>query len=296
MRPQSAKLLIIIAVALSIVNAVGNASAQRRISPVRPATGINLAKERGDSLNTSKLVERVDESGRKVLIDTVAGTEVPDTIGTPLGKVPKMIQPLVFSSTLGVDIWDPVMRVFGQHYGLLEFSAEFNMHNRYIPVVEIGLGQTDYTPDRQNYTYKVGTTPYFRVGCNYNFLYNSNPAYQAYGGIRFGLSSFNYQLTGVTIDSDYWGEQQTVDFPRQHSTVVYMNLMFGIRVKIAGPISMGWALRFKTKLHESKNPGGDPWYIPGYGSRNGSITGSFSVFYTFQLQKPRPTDIKDKKD
>lgn len=286
---------LLLCVVMASALAAAQASAQRRISPVRPATGVNLAKEVTDSLNNAALVETIDDQGRTVLVDTITGTEQPDTLGVNRGSIPKMLQPLIFSATAGLDIWDPVMRLFGQKYGLGEVSLEFNMHNRYIPVVEIGIGQTDYTPARQNYTYKVNPTPYFRIGANYNFLYNSNPDYMAYAGLRFGFSSFNYNLNGVTVSDGYWGETTTMDFPRQHCSLVYMNLLFGIRVKIAGPVSLGWQFRFKTRLHESKAPMGKPWYIPGFGTRGGSIAGSFSVFYTFRFAKPRPTGDRAKR-
>lgn len=274
---------LIAAVTLAVAVALP-VTAQRRVSPVKPPTGQNFNRHEGDSINRDGVVEHVDSRGRKILVDTVSGAEVPDTLGMA-NKVPRMIYPLFHSVSVGVDIWDPVMRIFGQHYGLVEFSGELNLHNRYIPVVEIGLGQSTYTPANQNYTYKVSTVPYFRIGANYNFLYNSNPDYQAYGGLRLGYSPFNYHLENVTLNSGYWDESQTVTFPTLHSDVVYLQLLFGIRVKIIGPVSMGWSFRFKTRLHETKNPDGNPWYIPGYGSRNSSITGSFSIYYTLPLHK-----------
>lgn len=260
------------------------ASAQRRVTPVKPPTGQNYNRQPGDTVMRSGVVEHIDAHGHKILIDTINGTEVPDTLGMER-KVPKMIYPLLHSVSVGVDVWDPVMRLFGQHYGLIEFSGELNLHNRYIPVVEIGLGQSTYTPANQNFTYRVGMVPYFRIGANYNFLYNSNPSYMGYAGVRIGYSPFNYHIENVTLNSGYWDETQKVDFPALHSDVVYLNVLFGIRVKIWGPISMGWSFRFKTRLHETRNPDGNPWYIPGYGTRNGSIAGSFSVFYTLPLHK-----------
>lgn len=280
------RIIAILAAVMAFVALVtGPLSAQRRVSPVKPPAGQNFNRQEGDSLSRDGVIQQTDSRGRKILVDTVSGTEVPDTAGM-FTTVPKMIYPLFHSVSVGVDIWDPVMRIFGQHYGLVEFSGELNLHNRYIPVVEIGLGQSTYTPANQNYTYRVSTVPYFRIGCNYNFLYNSNPDYLAYGGIRVGFSPFNYHLENVTVNSGYWNESQTVTFPSLHSDVVYLNLLFGIRVKIIGPVSMGWSFRFKTRLHETKNPAGNPWYIPGYGTRNSSISGSFSIYYTLPLHKP----------
>lgn len=271
-------------------------SAQRRVTPVKAGSknlvGVNENKQPGDSIDRSRLVSVTDDRGNKVLVDTVTGKEVPDTVavdGVTQGRVPKMINPLLFSASVGVDLWDPLMRIFGQSYGMVGFSAEINLHNRYIPVVEVGLGNASSTPSNQNYTYHVGLSPYFRIGANYNFLYNSNPDYQFVAGIRYGWSRFSYQLRDVLITDGYWGQQETVDFPSQISSVSYINVLFGLRVKIWKPISMGWNVRFRAILHETEQPGGQPWYIPGYGARNGIITGSFSVFYTFSLGGKKKT-------
>lgn len=277
---------------LLLLLAVLPAVAQRRIMPVNlgahSLVGKNENKQATDSIDRSKLVESLDADGNKIYVDTVSGKEVTDSLpGPEEGRVPKMINPLLYSASIGVDIWDPIMRIFGQKYGLIGFSAELNLHNRYIPVFEAGLGNADNTPTHQNYTYHVGVTPYFRVGVNYNFLYNSNPDYQFVAGLRFGWTHFNYQLRSVEITDPYWGTAQVVDFPRQTSNVTYLNVLFGLRVKIWKQLSMGWHIRIRTILHETDQPSGQPWYIPGYGSRNGLITGSFSVFYTFSLVKKK---------
>lgn len=275
--------------------AVVSVTAQRRVTPVtsgsRNIVGVNENKQPGDSIDRTRLVGVTDDKGNTVLVDTVTGKEVPDTTaaGGVQGRVPKMLNPLLFSTSVGIDIWDPLMRIFGQSYGLIGFSAELNLHNRYIPVVEAGLGNADSTPNNQNYTYHAGISPYFRVGMNYNFLYNSNPDYQFVAGLRFGWTSFDYQLRDVYISDSYWGQDKTVDFPVQTSSVSYLNVIFGLRVKIWKPISMGWNVRFRAILHETDQPGGKPWYIPGYGSRSGIITGSFSIFYTFSLQGKKKT-------
>lgn len=177
------------------------------------------------------------------------------------------------------------MRAFGQHFGLIEFSGELNLHNRYIPVVEIGLGQADYTPDDNNYTYRVGITPYFRIGATYNFLYNSNPDYMVYAGLRYGWSHFSYEVNDVTLTDGYWDQSATFNLPRQTSNVSYIQVLFGLRVKLFGPISAGWSFRYQKILHETDALYGLPYYIPGYGSRKSSVTGTFSITYTLPFKK-----------
>lgn len=281
------RLLVIVMVAVALLGSL-SLSAQRRVTPVKAGSknivGINENKSATDSVDHSKLTAITDEAGNTILVDTISGREVPDTInGVTQGRVPKMIYPLIYSASVGIDLWDLLMRIFGQSYGVIGFSAELNMHNRYIPVVEVGLGNASSTPSDQNYTYHVGLTPYFRIGANYNFLYNSNPDYQFVGGLRLGWTHFNYQLRDVTISDNYWEETRTVDFPVQSSSVTYLQVVFGLKVKIWRPLSMGWNIRFRTILHQTDQPDGEPWYIPGYGARNGIITGSFSLFYTFNL-------------
>ena len=273
------------------------AHAQRRVNPVKtsPALqGKNENRQPGDSIDYSKLMHYQDEKGNSFYIDTVTGREIPDTLSAPVaGRVPKMLQPLLFSTAVGIDLWDPIMRLFGQHYGLIEFSGELNLHNRYIPVVEVGVGTASSTPEESNFTYKVPLTPYFRIGCNYNFIYNSNPDYMAFAGVRFGWSHFSYDINDVSMSGSYWGEEVTFNFPRQTANVSYLQFLFGIRVKLSGPISMGWNLRYKAKLHESRSAYGQPWYIPGYGSRNGAFAGSFSVTYTIPFRRKEPVEIPD---
>lgn len=279
------KLLVILSIAVAV--AVHVTMAQRRITPVNNAAtmtqSINENKEKGDTIDKSKLVQYTDETGKVILVDTVTGKEFVDSAALPV--VPRMIYPLFKDVTVGVDIWDPVMRLFGQSYGLMEFSGEVNLHNRYIPVVEVGLGTARNTPDDNNYTYRTPLTPYFRIGMNYNFLYNSNPDYMAYAGIRYGFSPFKYEVTDITLNDPYWGENVAFRIPSQNMTAGYLDLMFGIRVKIAGNISMGWAFKFHKLLHESNCQYGKPWYIPGFGARGGAISGSFSVYYTLPLRK-----------
>lgn len=262
-------------------------SAQRRISPVNNAAtttqSINENRAEGDTLDLSKLMKYRDDKGNVVLVDTVTGREIIDSSAMP--KVPPMIYPLIFETTVGVNLWDPLMRAFGQTYGLIGFSAELNMHNRYIPVFEVGLGNAENTPADNNYTYHSPVSPYFKIGIDYNFLYNSNPDYRIYAGMRYGFSPFRWTLRDVTSIGDYWGEPSQMQFPAINATAGYFEFLFGLRVQIWRNISMGWSIRFHKVLHQSPTLNGKPWYIPGYGSTGSPFTASLSVYYTLRLSR-----------
>ena len=276
-------LRVIIAIAvISMLSFAANG--QRRITPVEnPATRTqSISKKlRADTLDRTNIVEKTDSKGNIILVDTVTGKEVVDSTQIPV--VPPMKYPLIYSASIGVNVWDPLMRAFGQKYGLIEFSGEFNMHNRYIPVFELGLGEADNAPDGNNYHYRSPIAPYFRIGMNYNFLYNSSADYMAMAGIRYGFSPFSYSVDATSTGSSYWGESDVIDIPSQHVTAGYFALLFNLRVRIAGPVYLGWAFSYHSILHESKTPHGQPWYIPGYGTRTSSISGAFTVTYTLDL-------------
>lgn len=266
---------------ICIVSLFVSVEAQRRITPVTPQSGQKIDKN--EKFDKSRLVEFKDESGNIVLVDTVSGKEYVDT--TEIKETTKIEYPLFHEATLGFNFWDPVMRCLGQKYGGAEVWAELSLYNRFKPIVEIGFGSANDTPEDKNYTYKSSMAPYFRIGMNYNFLFKKITDYQFLVGLKYGFTSFSYELNNISMDAGYWGEPINFNIPSQKSTVGFMELTFGIKVKIYQNISMGWALKYHAILHESQNKHGKPWYIPGYGTRGTPITGAFSIMYTIPFKK-----------
>ena len=288
MKPRHIILLLISAMCLS-------AAAQRRITPVKtsPKKGDTPTAVATDSTaRPESVVEVAGTDGSIILVDTISGKEYTDTI---LTVAPKLIYPRWESISAGVNLWDPLMRCFGQHYGLIGFWGEVSIHNWIKPYVEIGLGNASYTPDRGNYTYKSGIAPYFKIGANYNFLYNSNPAYSVYLGLRYGISNFSYDISNVEVYPGYWGEEASMSVPSQRVTAGYFEVGVGLRVMIAANCYLGWEIKVHNIIHTSKAPYGDPWYVPGFGARGSLFTGAVSFSYTlpFPASKKKRKEIKE---
>lgn len=281
---------------IAVITGISTSVAQRRITPINNAAtvtqSVNTNRNDADTLDLSKLVKYRDDNGNVVLVDTVTGREIIDSTNIP--KVPPMIYPLMYETTIGVNLWDPLMRLFGQTYGVVGFSAELNMHNRYIAVFEAGLGSADNTPADNNFSYHSPMAPYFKVGLNYNFFYNSNPAYQLYAGIRYGFSPFQWTLRDVTSVGDYWGEPSAMPFPNVNATAGYFEFLIGLRVQVWRNISVGWSARFHSIIHRSATSNGRAWYVPGYGSSGTPLSASLSIFYTipFHRKAPQPVVIE----
>ena len=291
MTPGS-KIKIIMAAIVTVLT-IAASEAQRRITPVTPpaTTSANnpQPENKREADPKANLAETKDAQGNIIFIDTISGKEWVDT--TARKGSTKMIYPLLESVTVGVNLWDPAMRLLGQHYGGADVWGELSLHNRYKPVVEFGMSSCNDTPDGQNYTFKSPLAPYFKIGANYNIFYNNNPQYQFLVGVRYGFTPFKYEVSQFTLDDSYWGETQQLSIPSQSATAGYFEFLAGVRVMLGRGISLGWNVKYHTLLHESKSTYGKPMYIPGYGKRGGSFTGSFSISYTIPLpsKKEEPT-------
>lgn len=291
MRPPRILLPLLMAVvAVAAVWADTPRRPARRTSPVENRSTMTQAVNETAN-DTSRINAQIRarsthyhrKDGYTVYVDTITGDEWVDS--TQFTSVPRMKYPLVMAATVGVNIWDPVMRLFGQKHGLIGFSADVNLHNRYFPAFEVGLGTARNTPADGNYTYRSPMSVYFKIGADYNFLYNSNPDYQWFVGLRYGFAPFSWAVDDITLDSGYWGETTRFGIPSQNATAGWAEFHVGLRVKLFGGISAGWFVKFHSLLHESHNVHGEPWYIPGFGTRGQTITGSFSISYTLPLNK-----------
>ncbi len=193
--------------------------------------------------------------------------------------------PKINGITVGANIWDPIMRVFGQKYGGIGVSAEVSLWNKIFPHIEAGVGTASHTPEDMNFTYKSTVSPYFKVGVRYNFLHGKSSDYQLLAGLNFGYSSFKYDIENISINSDYWGQPITTSINGLKSNALWGEASLSLRVKIAGNISMGWSAIFHKMLSYKKNVQGNPWYVPGYGTLDNTFGGAFSIYYTLPLNK-----------
>lgn len=260
-----------------------SAQAQRRINPVTPPPATQgTKKEVKEEFDKSRLAETKDSHGNVVLVDTVTGTEYVDTtaLEAPVGN----LYPLMHAVSVGVDVWDPVMRLLGTEYGGISFWGELSLHNRFKPVFEFGMSSADIHPDGMNYTFKSPMAPFFKLGMNYNIFYNSNPAYQLLFGLRYAFTPYKWSIENALPNNSYW-QAEPFSIPQQSATTGYLELIASIKVQIFKNISMGWQVKYHSVLHQSKNRYGRPMYIPGFGKRGTPIGGGFSIIYTLPLNK-----------
>lgn len=267
------------------------ATSSRPTPPVKEKKTKNNKEEKNKKPERPEsVVEITDDNGNSLFLDTISGNEWVDSMALAQPKVIGNIYPLLDAINIGVDIYPAVNRVLGAGYGLGSVWARLSLHNRYFPAVEFGLSNAFDRPEKMNYTYRSPICPYFKIGIDYNFFYNSNPDYQVYATFRYGLTPVKFSLSDITIANSYWGLVESPFFPEQTCWNGFIQLGAGIHVKIFGPIALGWAIKYQRVIHHSAETFGQPWVVPGMGKRNSELGLSFSIIYTIPLHSPIQTE------
>lgn len=203
--------------------------------------------------------------------------------------------PLYNGVSVGVDLWGLGSKVIGGDFLSSEVVLDVNLKNRFFPIAEIGYGSTDTWSDKGIH-YKSGA-PYFRIGMDYNALFKKKFQHKLLVGLRYGVSSFKYDIESLAIndpayggsignpnlEDNIWGSSMSFNYKGMKGSMQWLEFCVGIRAHIWKELYMGWAIRFKFCMSSSTYEHGDPWYVPGYGKYSGNTMG---VTYTITYKLP----------
>ncbi len=195
---------------------------------------------------------------------------------------PSSPYPLINGFSVGIDFGDAIMRLIGQSYQSYGINAMLSFHNWFFPVIEAGVGWGNHSDTNDLYKVKAKLSFYGKIGVNYNFLYKSKPDHIAYIGLRLGFASNRWDITDITSTTDLDLPEGTSELLNQTCTSIYGEILAGIKVKVVGPFSLGWNVRYRIGLRNSNNA--DPWYVAGYGT--GPLGVNIHAYLTFG-EKPR---------
>ena len=158
-----------------------------------------------------------------------------------------------------------------------------NLNDRFFPLVEVGFAGAEKT-NITNAQFKTAGM-FEKIGIDFRLLKpKPNTAKNNYllGGVRLGMSHFNYSLNNVLIEDKYWGGSEVINEDALAATKLWLEIAAGMRVPIYKNIYMGWNVRNKRLITRTKEGENAPWYIPGYGLGNTAVWGfSYIVGYRF---------------
>lgn len=166
-------------------------------------------------------------------------------------------------------------------YGQYEGGLHVNLKDKLFVVFEGGLGKADADDPNSEMRYKT-SGPYGKVGVDFNLTKNRHDIYRIIGGIRYAFTSFKYDVEGPVVTDPKWKDEKQFALEGIKCSQHWMELVAGVDAKIAGPLRLGWTVRYRRRLVHSDGDNGTPWYVPGYGrSGNSRLGGTFNI--TFEL-------------
>lgn len=186
---------------------------------------------------------------------------------------------------VGVEVAGIASHLLGSDILNSEVQLQANFKNRFLPVIEVGYGKANTLNDGTNLHYYTAA-PYARAGMDYNVFYKKPylPGY-LYVGLRYGMSSFKYDVDGPPMADPNYGGIIEVPFAYngQKSTAHWIEAAVGIKVKIYKRFCMGWCVRYKKRMGVTNHENSVPWYIPGFGKNAGA---SFNMTYNLVYNLP----------
>ncbi|MGN0087346.1 MAG: DUF6048 family protein [Alloprevotella sp.] len=166
-------------------------------------------------------------------------------------------------------------------WGQLEAACRINLKHTYFPVFEMGIGRADKVGETTDVGFRT-SAPFFRIGCDYNMLRNKTSGYRLLVGLRYGFSSFDFDVSGPDIVDPVTGAHTPLCLENVQSKAGWAELCFGLETKIWTCFRLGWNFRYKLRLSQDISPYGEAWYIPGYGKNDGhALGGTFNVVLDF---------------
>jgi hypothetical protein len=212
-------------------------------------------------------------------------------------KEPKEVAeeaPTLNGMYIGVDIFGIGNKLLGGDMMSSDVSLTVNIKNKYMPTVEVGMGQVDATSDNDiNFKTK---SPYFKIGADYNFMAKKVQKFGfLYGGLRYGFCPMKFDVTNVTTDDgtpplqDYiWNESVDYSHTGQKVNMHWMEFVVGVKVNIIKNFMMGWSVRLKYKLAETKSEFGVPDQVPGFGEYGSSALGvTYNLIYRIPVKSKK---------
>lgn len=174
--------------------------------------------------------------------------------------------------SVSADLVGPVMMAVGD-YGQYEAALHLNLKDKYFPVFELGYGRADHTEETTQLSYKT-SAPYFRIGADFNVLKNKHDIYRLFVGVRYAFTSFKYDLSSPGVNDPVWGGVTPYEATGVKCNYHWLEAGLGVDVKLAGPLHLGWSLRYKQRLSADEGTLGKAWYVPGFGETGTSAFGA----------------------
>ena len=216
-----------------------------------------------------------------LLLSLAAAAQQPkkDSVKTVYMTVPAGLR-------VGLDLSRFVVHAFQPYRTDVTVNVDARFRDRLYFASDLSYNRTSHKDT--NYTYRSNGMS-VTLGVNYNFLKKQVPKenFMIYGGARYGLAFYNYEVPEYHVYSPYWGKY-TGSVPKTSQLAHWFELTVGIRVEVLKNLYLGWSLHERILLSRNVSKQDfPPLVIPGYGkgNKNSSFDMQYSVAYLIPLYK-----------
>ena len=162
-------------------------------------------------------------------------------------------------------------------YGHYEGALRVNLHDEWFPVFEAGIGKAKHDDEVTFLNYST-SAPYFRIGIDKNMLKDKHGPNRLYVGLRYGFTSYKVDISRPDYEDPVWLWNTSYSVNDAACKYHWAEIVLGVDAKIFGPLHLGWSVRYKQRLaHSEDGEWGKPWYVPGFGTYESNLGGTFNV-------------------
>jgi hypothetical protein len=190
------------------------------------------------------------------------------------------------SIRIGTDLYSLVNSRVRDDFRGWEITADTEVH-RYMLVVDYGHSAENLTAESETYS---NSGNYWRAGVDVNFLTRDPDRNAFFLGMHYGRSKFDEDMVVFPTEEEQanWGITDPLEYANKGITAGWMELNFGMKVKIWQGLQLGYTTRFKFGLSQDENMEMLSHRIPGYGSTDRETAWGFN-YYIFYRIPFRPT-------
>lgn len=200
--------------------------------------------------------------------------------------------PVFGGVAVGGDLVGFAMKGMGLKFANMEVCGRLNFLEKYYPIVELGIGDCTREGGENNNKFSA-TSPYYRVGMDYNFNKKVN-GNRFFGGLRYAFTSYKFDFQDPDFQDPVYGTGEAMAFHDLKAKKQWVEVCLGVECKLWSIVRMGWSLRYKIKVKDSNPAYGQAWYAPGFG-KNGSSTWGGTVNLMFDIGKSAKRNASKKK-
>jgi hypothetical protein len=188
----------------------------------------------------------------------------------------------------GIDIANPVISMIKKDISGWEGFVSMDINEKIAGVIE--AGNLDFKYSQYNYNYSSNGT-FFRMGIDVNSMKPKTALGKYYAGIglRYGISFFNQEVTGLTHEN-YWGIA-TTDINSEKYSAHFIEVLPGIRSEIIKNFSMGWSIKLRMMMYSSTGKDLRPAFLPGFGNGGKTFSQGFNYYLIWQIHYKNKTVV-----